>query len=149
MKANVLELKKIGKILGVVVGLAVFWGVLGEKIWQQARQDSQPSKTIIFNNGTVRSHRQLENADADGMQERELRKCQTGQEVIYMDTPCPKGSKVFAVAKTPINNLEFAPEKADQKLAATWGKNPKKTPQQEGRELADIKAARIDAVVGQ
>ena len=149
MKANVLELKKISKILGGVVAVAVFWGVLGEKIWQQARQESQPTKTIVFNNGTVRSHRQLENADADGMQERELRKCQTAQEVIYMDTPCPKGSKVFAVAKTPINNLEFAPEKSDKKLAATWSKNPKKTPQQEGREMADIKAARIDAVVGQ
>ena len=149
MKANVLELKKISKILGGVVAVAVFWGVLSEKIWQQAREEAEPSKTIVFNNGTVRSHRQLENADADGMQERELRKCQTAQEVIYMDTPCPKGSKVSAVAKTPINNLEFAPEKTDKKLAATWSKKPNKTLQEEGRELADIKAARIDAVVGQ
>ncbi len=144
-----MELKKIGIALGFLVGLTTAWGLLGEKIWQQVKDGQKPVQKIIFDNGTVRKHRDVSTVDADGFKAGELRKCQMRNEVIYTDTLCPHGAKAVAVAAMNVSTLPAEKVKVDERLTQVFKTKPSKSPEEQGRELADIKAARIDAVVGQ
>jgi len=92
----------------VLVALSVAWGKRHALDGWFATPDYQ-TKSIEFDNGTVRASRSASDASATSEQSRlpagAMRKCQKGGQISYTDVTCPPGFKEMDVGGPPVNVL--------------------------------------------
>lgn len=111
-----MSLKHLFALFATLLLASIGWRYHDAPWLTQWLRPAAPPVPIVFDNGTVRQKGPVVAAPDQGAPPGVMRKCQSAKEVVYTDTPCPKGSQEMAVGG---NVTVVAATKPPPKPAAT------------------------------